>query len=123
MKIYWCRIKNLFWKDVLKHDQKLCIKCTPLTVDELVSENIHYNINITRERKVVYNREWSGMQITFFSSNSLWIQMETCSILKSLDISFHKLNVWGGGGLYEGIIAAIREHKVKTTYNWWLTME
>ena len=86
--IQMLRIENPFWKDVLKHYKKLCIKCTPLIVDEFMSENVHYHINITKERKVVYNREWYANNI--LSIKQLWVQMETFSILKNLDISFHK---------------------------------
>ena len=42
------QIKNAFWEDVLKHFKKLCTNCTPPSVDEFMSEDIHYNINITR---------------------------------------------------------------------------
>ena len=34
-------------------------KCTPITFDDLVSECLHYNVNIRRGRRVVCIRHWT----------------------------------------------------------------
>ena len=52
------RIKNLFWKDVLRHYQRVSSKCFVSNMNEFMSERIHYNINILRDRKIVYVQEW-----------------------------------------------------------------
>ena len=59
------QIKNPFWKDVLKYCKELCTKYTPSSVHEFMSENIHYNINIIRGRKVACNRGWLADNILF----------------------------------------------------------
>ena len=51
------KIKNPFWKDVLKHYKKLCNKCKPSTAEEFISENMHYNIKSIREGQIVNNRD------------------------------------------------------------------
>ena len=43
-----------FWRDVLKHDKKLNLKCKPKDVHEFRSGFLHYNINIIRDNRVVY---------------------------------------------------------------------
>jgi hypothetical protein len=47
-------IKNDFWHDVLKHYKNYCNKCRPKNVHEFLSENIFYNGNILRDRKIIY---------------------------------------------------------------------
>ena len=58
-------IENPFWKDVLKHYKKMATKCCPVSVDEFVSECIHYNPNILRGKKPVVLQEWSNNSIFF----------------------------------------------------------
>ena len=52
------RIHNPFWRDVLKHYKKLNFKCMPEGVHKFMSECLHYNVNITRDKRVVYVKEW-----------------------------------------------------------------
>ena len=52
------RTQNAFWKDVMKHYKKIYVKTTVTSIDEFMSECIHYNINITRDKKVIYVKEW-----------------------------------------------------------------
>ena len=59
------RICNPFWKDVLKHYKKLYTKCLPENIHDFVSECIHYNINITINKKVVYIKDWFEAGIIF----------------------------------------------------------
>ena len=51
------RLNNPFWKDAVKDYKTLCNECCPLNVDEFGSECIQYNVNITREKKVVYIKD------------------------------------------------------------------
>ena len=59
------RLNNVFWKDVLRHYKKLCQKCTARSCDEFLGENIHYNINILRDKNVVYVKEWCNAGVIF----------------------------------------------------------
>lgn len=56
---------NLFWKDVLKHYRKLYMKCLPNSIHDFVSECIHYNVNILRDNKVVFLKEWFDAGIVY----------------------------------------------------------
>ena len=58
-------ICNPFWKDVLKHYKKLYTKCLPENIHDFVSECIHYNINITINKMVVYIKDWFDAGIIF----------------------------------------------------------
>ena len=51
-------IQNAFWKDVMKHYKKIYLKATVTDTDEFLSECIHYNINVTRDKKVIHIKEW-----------------------------------------------------------------
>ena len=59
------KIDNLFWKDVLKHYRKLYTKCFIDTIDDFMNDCIHYNLNILRDKKVVYLKEWVDTGILF----------------------------------------------------------
>ena len=52
------RVKNPFWFDVFKHYKNISAKCTPVTIDDFVSECLHYNVNIYRGKRVVCIRNW-----------------------------------------------------------------
>ena len=47
-------VDNPFWKDVMKHYRKLYLKCCPTSIHDFMAECIHYNINILRDRKVIF---------------------------------------------------------------------
>jgi hypothetical protein len=51
-------IKNLFWKDVLKHYKKFTLKCCPINLAEFMSECLYYNLNIVRDRRTIFVKEW-----------------------------------------------------------------
>ena len=79
------RIKNPFWKDVLRHLKNLCTKSTPQNVDEFMSECIHYNANILRDQKVLYINNWVDNGILYIRQMT---QMETSYLLMNLEDSF-----------------------------------
>ena len=58
-------LKNPFWKDVLRHFKKLYMRCVPKSVDAFMAECIHYNINILRDKQVIYVKEWVDIGILF----------------------------------------------------------
>ena len=58
---------NLFWLDVLKHFKRLHCKCRPLNVSEFMAECIHYNVNIIRDRRVVFIKEWVQSGILYIN--------------------------------------------------------
>ena len=46
--------RHPFWRDVLKHLKNLYTRSTPQSVDEFMSECIHYNANILGDQRVLY---------------------------------------------------------------------
>ena len=50
--------ENKFWVDVVKHFKKVCDKCLPETFSEFLSECLHYNKSVVRDRKTVHVQEW-----------------------------------------------------------------
>ena len=52
------RMDNIFWKDVLKHLEKLYGKCHVQNFYDFASESIFYNKNITVGKKTVHIRSW-----------------------------------------------------------------
>ena len=52
------KYKNNFWHDVLKHYRKLYMKCNPENGKEFLSEPIHYNLNIIRDKKYLHISKW-----------------------------------------------------------------
>ena len=59
------RINNHFWRDVLTHFKKLCSKYVPDNIHDFISECIHYNINIIRDKKTAYIKEWVEADLLF----------------------------------------------------------
>ena len=56
--ILMLRANNCFWVDVFKHYRNLCYRCVPLSFHDFVSERLHYNINVCRDKNVIYIRNW-----------------------------------------------------------------
>ena len=52
------RANNCFGVDVFKHYRNLCYRCVPVSFHDFASERLHYNINICRDKKVIYIRNW-----------------------------------------------------------------
>ena len=57
-KVLCDNMKNYFWFDVFKHLHKFVLKCKPNDMNELLSECLFYNNNITVGGHVVYIRDW-----------------------------------------------------------------
>ena len=45
------RVKNPFWADVFRHYKSFCASCAPKSFSEFVNECLHYNVNITVDKK------------------------------------------------------------------------
>ena len=45
------QIQNSFWAQVLMHYKRFCAKCQPKCFTEFLSEHIHYNSHIMRDKK------------------------------------------------------------------------
>jgi hypothetical protein len=58
-------LENCFWRDVMKHYKKLYAKCQIISTEEFCAECIHYNVNILREKKVVFVKEWYDAGILY----------------------------------------------------------
>ena len=108
------RTSNLFWKDVLRHYKKISSKCTVSTIDEFMADCIHYNINILRDRKVVYVKEWCEAGI-------LWIRH-----LVNLDGTFMNFQQFRlryptimrtNYLMYEGILNAVKLYRQRIDVN------
>jgi hypothetical protein len=56
--ILMLRANNCFWVDVFKHYKRFCYKCVPASFNDFAAEPLHYNINICRDRNVIYIRNW-----------------------------------------------------------------
>jgi len=65
--VHYCmqHCNNPFWFDVLRHFKHLYTKCCPENLSEFLGECIHYNVNILRDRKVVFVKEWIRNEILY----------------------------------------------------------
>ena len=52
------RIQNPVWKNVLKRHRKLYTEYSPTNVCEFVSECFYYKIQIIRNKRVKFIKEW-----------------------------------------------------------------
>jgi hypothetical protein len=103
-------IKNAFWKDVMRHYKKLYAKCKIITLDEFMAECIHYNINILRDRQVIFVKEWCDAGIVHIRHlvNALG------AFMSFQEFQTNYPNVRRTGYLmYEGILRAIRRYSQK----------
>ena len=55
--------KQTFWDDVFKHYKKLYGKCIPATLDDFASECVHYNVNICRGKRAIFNKFVNGLTV------------------------------------------------------------
>ena len=53
------RANNCFWDDVFTLYKNLCYKYVPVFFPDLAAERLYYNINICRDKKVIYIRNWT----------------------------------------------------------------
>ena len=63
-KILMLRANNCFWADVFKHYRNLCYSCVPVSFHDFAAERLHYNVNICRDKKVIYSRNWIECGLT-----------------------------------------------------------
>ena len=77
-----------------------------------MSQNTHYNITIIRGRKVVCNREWLGFIRRLTNSNGSRFFFFIFFIFE--EFSNQSPNLQTNNLVYQGIIAAVRECKVRT---------
>ena len=102
------RVDNPFWKDVMKHYRNFCCKCIPVNITEFMSEHIHYNLNIVRDRGVVFVKEWVDADIVKIG------QLMDC---KGQFLSFVEFKrkfptvVRTNFLMYEGIIRALKRYQ------------
>ncbi len=61
------KIKNVFWKDVLKAHLKLSLKREPTNVDEFLSSPLYYNKNIKIGTSSCFNKSWFDKGIHFIN--------------------------------------------------------
>ena len=52
------RANNFCGVDVFKHYRNLCYRCDPVSFHDFAAERLHYNINICRNKRVIYIRNW-----------------------------------------------------------------
>ena len=97
------RVKNTFWVDVFKHYKKFSAKCIPVTFDDLVSECLHYNVNICRGKRVVCIKNWMDCGIVslghFLGPHEYLSYNEFKAKFPGVRVDFL---------LYEGILTAIK---------------
>ena len=58
VNVIMMKCPNQFWIDVMKHYKHLYNRCAPKNPMEFFGETIHYNINITRDKKIIHLKEW-----------------------------------------------------------------
>ena len=104
------RINNPFWKDVLNHYRKLSLKCKPTDIHEFMSECIHYNANILRERRTIFVKEWCENNIFFV--NQLVNDVGNFMSFEEFLIAFPDVNRTNFL-TYQGILNAIKGYQRK----------
>ena len=102
------RLVNPFWVDVFKHYKNFCSKCIPLSFDDFASECLFYNINICRDRNVVYLRSWAESGIT-----TVGHLCNQNGFLTFAEFKNRYPNVYINFVLYEGIVRAVKNYQDK----------
>jgi hypothetical protein len=101
-------VKNDFWHDVMKHYKYFCNKCCPVDTQGYLAENIFYNGNIIRDRRVIYIKKWMDVGVTqimyLLNENGEWY---TC------DEFCRKYGVVCNFILYNGVLNAVRQYLLK----------
>jgi hypothetical protein len=101
---------NLFWKDVFRHYKKLYTKSVASSLDEFLAECIHYNINILRDRRIVFVKEWMDAGIIYI----IHLINDNGTLMSFQDFQARYPNIMRTNFLmYEGIITAIRAYQHK----------
>lgn len=100
------KLVNPFWVDVFKHYKKFCNKCIPSSFNDFASECLFYNINICRDRNVVFLRSWAESGIT-----SVGHLCNQNGFLSYGEFKNRYPNVYVNFILYEGIVRAVRNYQ------------
>ena len=100
------RVKNPFWFDVFKQYKKISGKCTPVTLDDFVSECLHYNVTICRGKRVVCIRNWMDWGIV-----SLGHLVGPHGYLSYNEFKAKFPNVRTDFLLYDGILTAVKYYQ------------
>ena len=104
------RTQNAFWKDVMKHYKKIYVRLTVNDIHEFMSECIFYNINITRDKKVIFVKEWFEEGI--LKVNQLVNEKGTFMVFSEFKEKFPNINKTTFL-LFEGILKAIKQYLEK----------
>ena len=108
-------ICNLFWRDVLRHYKKFCVKCRPTDESEFMSEFIFYNIHFLRDRKIIFINEWLNNNIYMVNH----LVDETGEFMNFDKFKAKHTGVRTNFLTYNGVIYALKEFQKK--YNIELT--
>ena len=99
------RCTNPFWQDVFKHFKMFTEKCVPLSTQEFYSECLFYNINICREKKVLFMRQWVDNNITCIGN---LIDMGGILSYENFKVKYPNVNT--NFIQYGGIVRSIRNY-------------
>ena len=99
---------NCFWVDVFKHYTFFGYTCVPVPFSDFAAESLHYDINIGRDRNVIYIRNWIENGIV-----SVGHLMGPKGYL-----SYDQFKVRYPGAivnfmLYEGIVRSVKQYQAK----------
>ena len=97
------RANNCFWDDVFTLYKNLCYKYVPVFFHDLAAERLYYNINICRDKKVIYIRNWTECDIV-----SVGHILGPHGYLSYEDFKAIKIVM-----LYEGIVRSVRHYQAK----------
>jgi hypothetical protein len=103
--VLMAEVRNEFWHDVMKHYKLFHNKCVPMDIQEFLSENIFYNGDILRDRKVIFIKNWIDAGITqifhLLNDNGNWyVCNEFC----------RKYGIVCNFILYNGVLNAVKKY-------------
>ena len=102
-------VNNFFWKDVLIHYKKLDFKCTPSNAKEFLGVFIHHNVNIMRDKKVIFLQEWVDAGILqvkdLVGPGGFFLSFDDFKIRFPTIVRTNFL-------LYHGVIQAIQQYQI-----------
>ena len=99
---------NCFGVDVFKHYRNLCYRCVPVSFHDFVSERLHYNINICRDKKVIYIRNWIESGVV-----SVGHLLGPNGYLSYEDFKAKYPDAIVNFMLYEGIVCSVRHYQAR----------
>ena len=96
------QIQNPFWAQVLMYYKRFCAKCQPNCFTEFLSEHIHYNSHIARDKKN-HDRRLSENCVTMVKH----LMIEEENILSFADFHETFLNVGLDFLTHHGLVSSI----------------